>query len=184
MRFVLSPNEEWRTVSKEPADACHVLASFVLPLAFIPAAAWCFKLLAFGGDSGYDSERAAMEFAQVLGGTLTVWIYSVLSVPVLAISIYLLAPLFDHGRDWSGALKVAAFSSAPVFLGGAILAIPDVSYAILLALFHSFYLLYAGLQHVLGVKEDSAAEYVALSIVLCTIASTALGALGGALGVL
>lgn len=180
----MSPDEEWRTVAKEAPDPWSVLASFVLPLACIPAAAWCFNLSVFGGEGGHDAERAALGWSQVLSGGLTVWIFTVLSVLVLATSLYVLAPLFAPGRDWPGALRVAAFSAAPVLLGGVILAIPEVSYAILLALLHSFYLQYAGLQRELGVKEDQAAEYVALSIVLCTIATTGLGALGGALGVL
>ena len=184
LRLILSPDKEWRAVASEPPESRSILASFVLPLACIPAAAWCFNLSVFGGEGGHDGERAAIGLSQVLSGGLTVWISSVLSILVLATSVYVLAPLFVHGRDWPGALKVAAFSAAPVLLGGAILAVPDVAYTILLPVFHSFYLQYSGLQHVLGVKEDSAAEYVALSIVLCAIASTALGALGGALGVL
>lgn len=184
LRLVVSPDAEWRALASEPADSRSPLVSFVLPLACIPAVAWCFNLSIFGGEGGHDGGRVTIGLAQVLSGGLTVWIFSVLSVLVLATSVYLLAPLFVPGRDWPGALKVAAFSAAPVLLGGAILMIPDVTYTILLAVFHSFYLQYVGLQRVLAVKEDNAAECVALSIVIFTVATTALGALGGALGML
>jgi hypothetical protein len=43
---------------------------------------------------------------------------------------------------------------------------------------------YAGVQHVLQVKEGAAAEYVALSTILLSFLSTAIGGLGGWLGVL
>ena len=184
LRLVLSPDEEWRAIGNEAPRPRSIVGSFVLPLACVPAAAWSVKLALFGGEGGPDGDGAAMEFAQILQGGLTVWACSVLSVFFLASSIYLLAPLFVRSRDWPRALQVAAYSSAPALLGGLILAIPDASYAVLLAVFQSCYVMYAGLKRVLGVKEDNAAEYVALSIVLLSIATMLLGALGGALGML
>ena len=180
----MSPDEEWRAIGEEVPDQWSIVGSFVLPLASIPAAGWSAKLALFGSDGGQDGDGGAMELAQVLQGGLTVWIFSVLSVFVLASSIYILAPLFVRTRDWPRALQVAAYSSAPIWLGGFILAIPEVAYAELLAVFQAFYVLYVGLKRILGVKEDNAAEYVALSIVLLTVATTLLGALGGALGML
>lgn len=184
MRLVLSPGEEWRTIGDEAPEPRSVLGSFVLPLACVPAAAWSIKLSLFGGEGAQGAEGAAMGFAQVLQSGLTVWACSALSVLVLALSIYVLAPLFLPSRNWPRSLQVAAYSSAPALLGGVILAIPDVAYLALLPAFQSCYVMYAGLKLVLDVKEDNAAEYVALSIVLLTIATTLLGALGGALGML
>jgi hypothetical protein len=180
----LSPGEEWRAIGNEAPEQWSIFGSFVLPLACIPAAGWSVKLFLFGGEGGRDGEAAAIGLAQVLQAGLTVWVCSVLSVFVLASSVYALAPLFVRTRDWPRALQVAAYSSAPVLLGGAILAIPDLAYMVLLAAFQTCYVMYAGLKCVLDVKEDNAAEYVALSIVLLTIVTTLLGALGGALGML
>lgn len=184
VRLVLSPDEEWRAIGDEAPELWSILGSFVLPLACIPAAGWTVKLSLFGGEGEQGGEAAAMGFAQVWQGGLTVWACSVLSVFVLAASIYVLAPLFLPTRDWPRALQVAAYSSAPVLLGGIILAVPEVAYLALLPVFQAFYVMYAGLKRVLGVKEDHAAEYVALSVVLLTIVTTLLGALGGALGML
>jgi hypothetical protein len=184
VRLVLSPDEEWRAIGSGLPDPWSIICSFVLPLACIPAAAWSFNLWLLGREGGQEGERAATGLVQILRGGLTIWAVSVLSVFVLAASICILAPLFVRARDWRRALMVAAFSAAPVFLGGAILAVPDVAYAVLLAVFHGFYLMYAGLQRVLGVKEDNAAEYVALSIVMLSIITTVLGSVGSALGLL
>jgi hypothetical protein len=156
--------------------------SFATPLACIPAAAWSFNLSLFG--SAREGERVATGLVEVLRGGLTVWVGLRVSTTVLASSIYVLAPLFVYTRDWGRALKVAAYSAAPVFLGAAVLAIPDMAYAVLVAVFHGFYLLYVGLQRVLGVNEDTAAEYVALSMVMLITVTTVLGWIGGALGIL
>ena len=183
-RLVLCPEEEWRAIASEAAEQWRILALFVLPLGSIPAAAWSAKLALFGSEDGQLGEGTAAGLAQVLQGGLTVWVCTVLSVLVLASSIYALAPLFVPSRDWPRALQVAAYSSAPVWLGGIILAIPDAAYIVLLAVLQACYVMYAGLKRVLGVKEDNAAEYVALSIVLLSLVTTLLGALGGALGML
>lgn len=184
VRLVLSPDEEWQAIGNETPEPWSIFGSFVLPLACIPAAGWSVKLSLFGSEGGRHGDGAAMGLAQILQGGLTVWVCSVLSVIVLASSIYVLAPLFVRSRAWPHVVQVAAYSSAPVLLGGVILAIPDVAYMVLLAAFQALYVMYAGLKRVLGVKEDNAAEYVALSIVLLTAVSTLLGALGGALGML
>ena len=42
-------------------------------------------------------------------------------------SLYVLAPLFVAVRDWARAFQVAAYSSAPVLLGGVILVVPDIA---------------------------------------------------------
>jgi hypothetical protein len=184
VRLVVSPDEEWRTIVSEVPDPRSVLFLFVLPMACIPAVAWSFNLSLFGSEGGLGRERVALETAQVLRSGFGVWASSVLSVLVLAAAIYLLAPLFVPARDWPRALIAASYSAAPLFLGGVILAFPDLAFACLLAAFQGCYLLYCGVQHVIGVKEDKAAEFVALSIVLLIFASTILGSLGSAAGVL
>jgi hypothetical protein len=52
------------------------------------------------------------------------------------------------------------------------------------AFFYSLFLQYAGVQHVLQIKERDAAEYVALNAMALMLLSTAIGALGGWLGIL
>ena len=109
---------------------------------------------------------------------------SILSVYLLAAALYLLAPLFNLARDWRRAFQVAAFSSAPVLLAGLLLAIPNLAFATLIGVFHSFYLQYSGVRHVLGAKERDAAEYVALVAIALIVASTFMGAAGSAAGIL
>jgi hypothetical protein len=173
--LILSPSDAWRVAAERVPAPLTTFASFLCPLACVPALSWT------GGRmlSGEGQSIAQMTYGGVsmLGGTL-------MSVAVLAAALYVLAPLFACQRDWPRAFQVGSYSSAPVLLGGAVLLVPGVEYVMLLALFHGAYLLYAGVQTVLGVKEDRAAEYVALATVLFIAASTVLGGVAGALGVL
>lgn len=182
VRMTLSPGEEWGAVAREATGPAALLGSFVLPLSCIPAACWALNRWLFADLGARYGAGPAPAASQVLYGGFMVFGSTVLSVGLLAASLFVLAPLFDRPRDWPRTFRVAAYSSAPVLLGSALLVLPDLAYLLLPAAFHSAYLLYGGLQAVLGVREDRAAEYVALGAMLMIISSTLLGGLGGALG--
>lgn len=177
MRVTLSPDAEWRAIGNEVADQRGILVSFVLPLAGIPAASWCLGLLLFG-------DAPSIELAWIVHRGAIVYFGSVLSIFLLAAALFVLAPLFATARDWPRALQVAAYSSAPVLLAGFVLVVPGLAFATLPAAFYSFYLQYIAVNCVLGVKDEQAAEYVALGIVLLVLASTLVGAFGSWLGIL
>ena len=65
-----------------------------------------------------------------------------------------------------------------------VLLIPDLAFGTLLGAFQSFYLLYVGFGQVLTVKEDQAAEFVALVVVALSVALMLAGAAGSAAGIL
>ncbi len=155
---------------------------FVLPLACIPAACWSLGLALSGG--GVARDRAVVGLAQIIHSGTVVFFGTLLSVFLLFATLLLLAPLFACRREWRRVLQVAAYSCAPVFLAGVVLVLPDLAYAVTLAVMHSLYLQYGGVRHVLGVKDDEAAEYVALAVMLLIAASTLAGAAGSWLGVI
>ena len=183
LRLIVSPDDEWRSIrEEEPSPA--VIARFVLPLAIIPAASWGLGLMLFGIGMANGRGGAVLGIGQIVYSGLIAYIGVVLSICLCAVAIAALAPLFACPRDWPRALQVAAYSAAPVLIGGLVLVLPDLASLLILAFFHSLYLQYAGLQHVLAVKERDSAEYVALSTVLLMVLSTIMGALGGWLGAL
>lgn len=183
LRMTFSPAEEWPAVARESPSAPMLFVSFVFPLACIPAACWALNRILFG-DERRPGAVPVSDLAQSAHGGLSVFACAVASIALLAAAVFALAPLFGRPRDWPKAVQVSACSSAPVFLAGFLLLLPDLSYLLLPPAFQSAYLLYGGLQHVMGVREDQAAEYVALDIVLLIVGSTMLGGLGSGLGVL
>lgn len=183
VRLTVSPGDEWRTICEEEPRPRAIVAFFVLPLALIPAASWIAGLLLFGQDPDGGRGGTSMDIGQILRGGLAAYFGMVLSVCLCAASIVIVAPLFTGVRSWPRALQVAAYSAAPVLLGGLMLILPNLVFALIVPFFHGLYLQYAGLQHVLGVKERDAAEYVALSTMLLMALSTAVGALAMRAGI-
>ncbi len=183
-RLAIRPGDEWPAIGTEAPAARAALWSFVVPLTGLSAALWALNrgLQPLQGAQG--DEEAAVDFAAGIGGGVTAFACLLLSILLLAGSVWLLAPLFDRPRDWSRSFMVASYSAAPLYLGSVVLLLPGLAFLLVLAVFQSAYLVYGGLHLVVGVREDRAAEYVALSTMLLILASTLLGGLGGALGVL
>ena len=182
VRLTVAPGKEWPKIRDEGPRVLPIIALFVLPLALIPAASWSLDLLLFGNDAG--GSHTDLDLIQIVWRGLITYFGVLLSIGLCAASITLLAPLFAGRRNWPRALQVAAYSAAPVLLSGLVLIVPNLAYVLILPFFHSLYLQYAGLQHVLGVRERDAAEYVALSSMLLMVFSTALGAFAGWLEIL
>jgi hypothetical protein len=176
-RITLAPGSEWLAIMQEAPGRRRNPASFVLWLACIPAVSWCLGLLV-------SSETPAAHLAWIAYRGAIVYFGTILSVVLLATSLFAMAPVFGDARSWARSLQVAAYGSAPVLLGGILLVFPDLVSAMLLIAFHGFYLQYVGVQLLLGVKEDRAAEFVALEIVLFSVLATLMGALAGWLGVI
>lgn len=177
VRLTQFPNVEMELVAKEPPDQRRILATFVLPLAGIPTVSWCLGLLLSG-------DTAPTGLAQIAYRGAVVYVGSLVSIYLLAASLYALAPFFSGRRSWGRSFQVAAYSSSPVMLSGLLLVLPVLAFATLVAVCHSFYLQYVGVSCVLEVREGDAAEFVALVAVLMIVSSTLLGAMASALGVL
>lgn len=184
VRFCVSPSDEWRVVSREEPRAIPLLGKFVIPLSCIPAGSWALGLYLFGPEAVPELARGqASSITQIAHSASVTFFGSLISVALLAAALALLAPLFGRPRALSRAFQVAAYSSAPVLLAGVVLVVPTLVFALMVAALHSFFLLYGGVHYVLGAKEDVAAEFVALTVMLLILASSLLGAFGGWLGV-
>jgi len=180
--LVFLPGEAWQKIAREEPDPAELIRGFALPMACIPAVCWAVGTTLFAGKGVVGADVSGFDFGAALHGGAIALAGVAASIFLLAVSIFILAPLFARTRTWRRILQVAVYSSAPVLLAGVLLVLPDLVFALMISAAHSFYLLYAGFQHVLGVKQGEAAEYAALVAVLVIIASTLLGAFASWLG--
>jgi hypothetical protein len=179
-RIVVHPRSEWDAVRAENGPWWKALFGHVLPLSFLPAFGWATGV-SLTGASLVDLGRPGSSFIGLVALTV---LLSVLCVVLLALAFYVLGPMYETERNWTRAVTVAAFGSTPVLLAGVLLVMPIMVMASMVAMLHSFLLYYVGLQRVVGCRESSAAEFLAVSCLLAAIFSGVLGALGSAFGVL
>jgi hypothetical protein len=168
IRIVLAPRDEWARIADERSHGALV-HGLALPL--LPALA----SLAMARSSDLPLPEHAVA-ATYLAGVLTIL--------AIAAAFWLLARFDSRDATLRRCLQVAAYGATPVLLASVLLFTPVLVIVCVLALPYVFYLYYLGVQQVLRVPSDEAAQFVAIALVAAFVASTLGGAGVGALGLL
>jgi Yip1 domain len=168
IRIVLSPKDEWARIADEHSHGALV-HGLALPL--LPAAA----SLVMARNSELPLPQHAVA-ATYLAGVLTIF--------AIAAAFWLLARLDSRDATLRRCFQVAAYGATPVLLASVLLVTPVLVVVCVLALPYVFYLYYLGVQQVLRVPSDEAAQFVAIALVAAFVASTLGGAGFGVLGLL
>jgi hypothetical protein len=156
-KILLQPKSEWDVI---------VLAAIPAVASFIG-----FSLIGFGGL------RVPITYgiAHLVAG----YALSLAYVYVLALVIENIAPSFDGQKDFSSAIKVAAYAPTAAWLAGVFSILPATAILGILGLY-SFYLLFLGLPKLMKIPEEKALPYTAVVIIasiVIWIVVTALAAL-------
>jgi hypothetical protein len=161
------PTAGWAAVRAGDPSAARSFFGTALPLALFPAIAW---------PLGKD-----LPFLPSFSSTV---LLSLSSVLLLACGVYLLAGFFGAERSWRRSASVATYATSPVFLSGALLVVPVLVIASVLAFVHYLVLCSGGVQTVLQCREEDAPGFVAAASVFAGAMSMALGALCSAAGLI
>jgi len=149
--ILLAPHREWRAIAQEKREASAALP-YVAILALLPA------LCHYIG-------------ASLVGGYAAIpW-----SLYIVALVINALAPTFGAQRDFAAALKLAVYSYTPVWLAGAFLIVPGLSFLVILGLY-GVYLLRSGLPILMRVAEAQAWRYAVVVGACALVLAIGLGA--------
>jgi hypothetical protein len=126
--------------------------------------------------------RAGIGYA--IGGAIVAYILDLISVFVIGIVIWKLAPSFKTSTDQAKATLLAAYLYTPVFLIGILNIIPALGYLAVLGLLYGLYILYRGLPILLNTPADKTVIYVVavlvVSIIILFIISLVIGGLDAA----
>jgi len=142
--LILDPRAEWRTIAGERTSPASLIASYVAILAAIPAVCG-FIGTSIVGIVGLFS--ALLSYLVTLGGVF-----------IVAFVIDSLAPTFGGRKDFTSAMKVAAFAPTAAWLASVFMALPVL--AILAALgLYSLYLFYLGLPVLMRAPQEKALGY-------------------------
>lgn len=175
-RLISAPALEWRAIAAHPPATRTLMLGHAAPLSAVMALAW-----ATGAVLAPPHQGAHLPFALMAMTTLLLCLVSIL---LQAAAIALLLPMYGRGRDWRRAMVVAAYAVTPVLMCGILFVVPTLVIVVVIALPYAGYLIFAGVQEVLGVGPGDAAEFAVASMVVNTAASFALGGLLGALGLI
>src|SRR5947209_11260345 len=151
--ILLSPKQEWQVIDDEATSVGGLYIGYIVPLAAIGPVASSIGMVIFGiSVPVLGAYRVPIDAAVRQG--IAQYVMALVGVFVLALIIDKLAPYFRVEENRYQALKVAAYSSTPVWVMGIVGLIPALSILRLLGLFYSLYLLYLGLPTLMRVPRS------------------------------
>jgi hypothetical protein len=176
------PAEEWRVIDGEPGTVGSVIAPYALVLAAIPPLAMLLGLMLFGGA------YASYFFSLVLQVAIVFYVLNVAVAVALGLAIDALAPNLGGAKNQVQAMKLAVYSSTPLWVAGLVLLLLTNSPGLFWIWFvvgfaYGAYLLFIGLPILMRVPADKAPGYAGAAIaawfVLMLIARFLAGAMVG-----
>lgn len=175
--LILDPKVEWRAIDAEPHTLQDLYTRYVMILAAIPA------ICGFVGYSivgiGVFGATYRMPLASGIAYVAMSYLLSLGWVYAMAHVIHLLAPKFDGHGEFMDAMKIAAFTPTPAWLGGVFGVIPSLTIVGFLVSLYSLYLLYLALPVLIEPPEDKEVPFfcvvviamVVMTVVLYAVAS-------------
>ena len=137
-----------------------LMINYVAMLALIPLVGRIIGDAIFyhGGELGY-----------AIAGSIVAYILDLISVFVVGIVIWKLAPTFSTATDQSKSTLMAAYVYTPIFFIGILNIIPVLGYLAILGLLYGIYILYKGLPILVGTPKDKTVGYVVAVLVVSFI---------------
>ena len=165
--ILLSPQQEWQAIDEEETSIGGLVTGYVVPLAAIGPVASLIGMEIFGISVPSVGTYRVPIGAAVRQG-IAQYVMALVGVFALALIIDKLAPYFRVEENRYQALKVAAYSSTPVWVAGIVGLIPALSILRLLGLFYSLYLLYLGLPTLMRVPQHKVMGYTVV-VIMCAV---------------
>jgi len=179
--ILLSPQQEWQAIDEEETSIGGLVTGYIVPLAAIGPVASLIGMEIFG-----ISVPSVGTFRVPIGAALrqgiAQYVMALVGVFVLALIIDKLAPYFRVEENRYQALKIAAYSSTPVWVVGIVGLIPALSILRLLGLFYSLYLLYLGLPTLMRVPQHKVMGYTVVVIMCAVVLFFLIGVIAAQLG--
>ena len=155
----VDPKREWAVIAGEPADIGRLYREFILIVAAIPSLAILVRM-----TLGFHPILA-------IGQAVTSYLLAIAQPIIAAVVVEKLAPKFRSSGSTVQALKIVAYSSAPVWVAGALYLIPGLgTLATLIAVIYAIYLFALGLPAVLHTPREQIVPFmVVCAIVLLVV---------------
>lgn len=166
--ILLSPKQEWPVIARESASAMSVLQGYVAPLAGFLAIVSFVHVSLIGVSIPFAGTVRTPLVTGLIQAVITC-VMAAIGVCIVAAIVNALAPRFGGVREWRQALKVAAYSLTPGFVGSLFGLLPAMGTLLGIAAgIYGIYVLYLGLPVVMRADRERAGAYTAW-VVICTI---------------
>jgi len=170
--LILQPKQEWQAIDGETHTVQGLYTQYVMILAAIPAVCGFIGLSLIGIGVFGATYRVAIPAG--VAHMVVQYLMSLGLVYLLALIIDALAPNFGSQKNFSQALKVAAFMPTAAWIAGVFSIIPSLGIIGALLSLYSLYLLF-----IMKTPEDKALPYVVVVIIAAIVLAVVIAALVG-----
>jgi len=177
--ILTKPNDEWQNIKNESMSIADIFSKYAIWLAAIPALAFFLGWVAIGKSFGFGTVR--MPVGNALVGAILTYVFSLVSVYLVAFILDSLAPSFGAQKDMVQSVKVVAYSYTATWVGGIFYLVPSLSILTMLASLYGLYLLYLGMKSIKEPPQDKLMGYFIVTLIVTIVVSVVIGFIVGAI---
>lgn len=184
--IILKPTDEWNVISAEQATVGGLFTGYAMILAAIPMVAGIIFTGALGisaaGLGGLGGGAITLGFGALAALAIIGYLLSLVTLYVMAIIVNAVSPSFNGKSDLVQSMKLMVYASTPTWVVGLVSWIPIlgglISFA---AIAYVVYLIYLGLQPVLGVPKEKVAGFTVVIVLIYVVTLVVSGIIVGLL---
>jgi hypothetical protein len=167
--ILFEPRAAFKEVDTEFTKPGAIWGRYILPLAAIGPIAGAIGRLVFGKRIALTTLTSSVSISDAVTWAIISYLLALAAVFALTHIISLLAPGFGGQKNDVQALKVAAYSSTPMWLAGAFNIYARLVVVGVIVSIYSLYLLYVGLPILMKVPQDRSMGYTAVVIIAAVV---------------
>ena len=172
--IILKPTDEWNVIAGEPATVGGLFTGYAMILAAIPLAAGIIFTGALGINAaslgGMGGGAMEMGFGVIAAMSVVGYVLSLVTLFVMSFLVNAVSPSFNGKSDMVQSTKLMTYASTPTWVAGLVGWIPIlgglISFA---AIAYVVYLIYLGLQPVLGVPKEKVAGFTVVIVLIYVV---------------
>ena len=176
--ILMKPADEWNVISAEPASVGGLFTGYAVPFlaAGFAASTVAVGLLGIGADSFAALGVGAVGLSAALGLALLGFVLSAAMLFIMAFLVNAVSPSFNGKSDLVQSMKLMTYASTPAWVAAIVAPfIPGIGFLFSLAgIAYVVYLIYMGLNRVLGVPQEKVAGFTVVTIIMYIVLSTIL----------
>jgi len=176
--ILMTPKAEWSRIAAETAEPAKVFTGYALPLLLIGPIASFIGSQLFGYSAVFVTVRPSLGFS--LTTAITGLVMAVIQLFVIAFVANFLSKQFGGKESFPAAFRLVAYSMTAAWLAGIFGIVPMLAILAVVGLY-SFYLFYLGATPVMGVPEDKAVAYTAVTVLVVIVVYVVIAAVTTAL---
>jgi hypothetical protein len=183
--IILKPTDEWNVIASEPASIGGLFTGYAMPLALIPV----FSAILFTGILGISAADMMgfgggmpLDLMAIAGMAILSLIVSLVSLFVMGTMVKLVSPSFNGTSDKVQAMKLMTYASTPSWVVALLSWIPFLGAVLgFAAIVYVVYLIYCGLNPVLGVPKEKIAGFTLVIVLIYVVVALIMSGIVAAL---